>query len=552
MGEFAVEGAELKRLIKIARKAPISFGFNPGKSDEDTFLGLDRVKQPKVLGKAAKEEGDGNKYSFGTAVVDGKVMRLTCLRELPNMAKRLKRYLKSQKVMLNVELLDENGNILESDIEDDLPDDPELEGEDDAVVAEEAEAVSPPETPTEPETPDTSAQDMAELTKRLGAIAGQIKALPPETAAKLAKPFQNVVALARAGSLTEASGGADKIEAALKMLAGTTPAPAPETAAPPPPAPPPPDPQMLKLMQHVQAMRDRASIITDPARKAAFDGALDKVVGLIEAKEAEKAVAILQKLQEMLKAFAAAAATAAAAPDTTAQTASTETPIDETDQDDDVLSGAQAEAAWLAAFARLEPLVNDALTKGLVEDVDKLRTQWQWAVTNAADGSFDKALDAVSSVEVMLLSAPDDGLTAFEREIGPDARAIASARVKWANVRGQMTQEMDRLAAVMKSILAEEEDVLEEVGAEIDGLTGRLSSFNSLLENQLDEIVNCPATEDTKRKGLKDAARVTLGQYKDALEDPFFQDIDQGNGFTTVAIATPARVALAEIAAALT
>jgi hypothetical protein len=454
--------------------------------------------------------------------------------------------------MLNVELLDENGNILESDIEDDLPDDPELEGEDDAVVAEEAEAVSPPETPTEPETPDTSAQDMAELTKRLGAIAGQIKALPPETAAKLAKPFQNVVALARAGSLTEASGGADKIEAALKMLAGTTPAPAPETAAPPPPAPPPPDPQMLKLMQHVQAMRDRASIITDPARKAAFDGALDKVVGLIEAKEAEKAVAILQKLQEMLKAFAAAAATAAAAPDTTAQTASTETPIDETDQDDDVLSGAQAEAAWLAAFARLEPLVNDALTKGLVEDVDKLRTQWQWAVTNAADGSFDKALDAVSSVEVMLLSAPDDGLTAFEREIGPDARAIASARVKWANVRGQMTQEMDRLAAVMKSILAEEEDVLEEVGAEIDGLTGRLSSFNSLLENQLDEIVNCPATEDTKRKGLKDAARVTLGQYKSALEDPFFQDIDQGNGFTTVAIATPARVALAEIAAALT
>jgi hypothetical protein len=552
MGEFAVEGAELKRLIKIARKAPISFGFNPGKSDEDTFLGLDRVKQPKVLGKAAKEEGDGNKYSFGTAVVDGKVMRLTCLRELPNMAKRLKRYLKSQKVMLNVELLDENGNILESDIEDDLPDDPELEGEDDAVVAEEAEAVAPPETPTEPETPDTSAQDMAELTKRLGAIAGQIKALPPETAAKLAKPFQNVVALARAGSLTEASGGADKIEAALKMLAGTTPAPAPETAAPPPPAPPPPDPQMLKLMQHVQAMRDRASIITDPARKAAFDGALDKVVGLIEAKEAEKAVAILQKLQEMLKAFAAAAATAAAAPDTTAQTASTETPIDETDQDDDVLSGAQAEAAWLAAFARLEPLVNDALTKGLVEDVDKLRTQWQWAVTNAADGSFDKALDAVSSVEVMLLSAPDDGLTAFEREIGPDARAIASARVKWANVRGQMTQEMDRLAAVMKSILAEEEDVLEEVGAEIDGLTGRLSSFNSLLENQLDEIVNCPATEDTKRKGLKDAARVTLGQYKSALEDPFFQDIDQGNGFTTVAIATPARVALAEIAAALT
>ena len=127
MAEFGVEGAELKKMIKAAKKAPVAFGFNPGKDDDSAYLGMDKLKPAQVVGKDAKETGDGNKYAFGTATVAGKVISLTCERAMPGLAKRLKKFLKSNKVMLNVVVMDKDGNLLESDIEDDLPDDPELE-----------------------------------------------------------------------------------------------------------------------------------------------------------------------------------------------------------------------------------------------------------------------------------------------------------------------------------------------------------------------------------------------------------------------------------------
>ena len=44
MGDFAVEGSELKKMVKLARKEPVSFAFNPGKSEEDAYCGMHRTK----------------------------------------------------------------------------------------------------------------------------------------------------------------------------------------------------------------------------------------------------------------------------------------------------------------------------------------------------------------------------------------------------------------------------------------------------------------------------------------------------------------------------
>lgn len=126
MGEFQVSGPELKKLVNVMRKQPISFAFNPAKKVEDDYLGLHRTKPPKTLGREAKDEGEGEKCAFGTAQVEGKILSLTCERIIPALAKKLKRYLKSQKVNLNVQVFDESGNLLETDIED-LPDDPEMD-----------------------------------------------------------------------------------------------------------------------------------------------------------------------------------------------------------------------------------------------------------------------------------------------------------------------------------------------------------------------------------------------------------------------------------------
>lgn len=135
MGEFQASGSELKKFVNVMRKQPISFAFNAAQKVDEDYLGLHRTKPPKTLGKEAKEEGEGDKYAFGTAKVEGKILSLTCERVIPSLAKKLKRYLKSQKVMLNVQVLDASGNVLESDIED-LPDDLELD--DDAASDEEA------------------------------------------------------------------------------------------------------------------------------------------------------------------------------------------------------------------------------------------------------------------------------------------------------------------------------------------------------------------------------------------------------------------------------
>jgi hypothetical protein len=122
MSELRVQGDDIKRLVKEARKGPVALGFNPGSGDEDAFLAMHKTKAPEVVGREAKTGADGGKFTFGPATVEGKVLTLTCLRDLPGAAKKLKKYLRSQKVMLNVVLLDADGNVTESDIEDLPPD----------------------------------------------------------------------------------------------------------------------------------------------------------------------------------------------------------------------------------------------------------------------------------------------------------------------------------------------------------------------------------------------------------------------------------------------
>ncbi len=142
MGDFQVSGPELKKFVKIMRKRPVSFAYNPGSDNDTAYLALHRTKPPKTLGKEAKEEGEGNKHAFGTASVDGRVLVLTLDRELPAIAKKLKKYLKSQKVGLNVQVFDASGKMLESDIEE-LPDDPDLFGDDEEDDDGPVEAMDP-------------------------------------------------------------------------------------------------------------------------------------------------------------------------------------------------------------------------------------------------------------------------------------------------------------------------------------------------------------------------------------------------------------------------
>ncbi|AZV76985.1 DUF4781 domain-containing protein [Parasedimentitalea marina] len=126
MSGLKVEGEELKKLILLGKKGPLPFGFSPGAKDADHTIAIHRTKKPSLLGKAAKAEGSGNKFAFGTFQVDGKIITLTCEKELPAIAKKLKKYLKLQKISLNVIVLDTNGDELSRDVEE--PTEPPVPG----------------------------------------------------------------------------------------------------------------------------------------------------------------------------------------------------------------------------------------------------------------------------------------------------------------------------------------------------------------------------------------------------------------------------------------
>jgi len=126
MDEFQVEGAALKKLISAAKANPVGFGFNPGKAVLEGYLAMHRKKSPKALGKDAKESGTSPKAAYGMLSVQGRLVVLQCERVVPGLAMKLKKYLGLQKLTFNVQVLDENGAVLEADIEEGLPEDPEF------------------------------------------------------------------------------------------------------------------------------------------------------------------------------------------------------------------------------------------------------------------------------------------------------------------------------------------------------------------------------------------------------------------------------------------
>ena len=116
MGEFNVRGGELRKLLKLARAQPVSFAYGPGKSPKEDYFGLDKQKPPKTILKKAQDEGPSKKVAFGTIQVDGKLLCVTCERELPSLAKKLKKFLALEKITLNVKILGADGTLLEEDI----------------------------------------------------------------------------------------------------------------------------------------------------------------------------------------------------------------------------------------------------------------------------------------------------------------------------------------------------------------------------------------------------------------------------------------------------
>jgi len=71
---------DLKSNVVLARKRSLSFGLCLGKTPENTVLLCHKTKDPKLLGRMAKKEGETAKSTYGTLACNGKVLELSCHR----------------------------------------------------------------------------------------------------------------------------------------------------------------------------------------------------------------------------------------------------------------------------------------------------------------------------------------------------------------------------------------------------------------------------------------------------------------------------------------
>lgn len=157
-------------------------------------------------------------------------MSLTCLREVPTLAKRMKKLLRTNKINLNVQVLDKNRNVIDSDIEEmdegtwfNEPDDPTDDKEDDEDDDDEIAVAPPPPprngayaaspVPPAPPPPGNGTQAVPparpppgvaqDLEAQLKTLQLQVATLPP-AAEKVSTAFKAAVALLRGGDAIKA------------------------------------------------------------------------------------------------------------------------------------------------------------------------------------------------------------------------------------------------------------------------------------------------------------------------------------------------------------
>lgn len=407
MADLKVEGAELKTLVKLGKKRSLSFGFCPGGKSDHTLL-IDRRKSPEMLGKLARQEGSSPKVAFGTFEVKGRTMEMTCGRTVPQMAKVLKKYLKSQKITINVVVLDAEGNTVDSDVEDLAPD-PSMEDDDaDAAIEDDADdKTEAPEPATAaddegPEAADDDAQDgtldAASLAARLKALKPAVVGAEPDIAAKLGKVMAAAVAQIKAATLEQADATVTALENAVARLGNGAPAAEPAPAADG-------EADFKALAVRAQALKGAIEGIPAPAKDKLM-AALTDAVKQIRDRNHDAAATILGKIETAVGKLTAAASTS---------------PAEEKTAPADVAPYVQSRDAWIET------------RRSLRQEMENLKSAIDAATANA-EGFEDVPkksgilLDHIADIDTglettldQLVKTPDD---AKREELKAGARKI--------------------------------------------------------------------------------------------------------------------------------
>lgn len=195
-----VTGDEIRAMVREGTKRRTSFAFclDPLK---DPLMMIQPGSKPETLRAPLKQAGGKPPILWGTYVVQGDQMEMTCEQAPTQMLLQLKRFLKANRPKVNVLFLDDGGNTLDSLKPDSATD----------AAAQNADA-------SDISAPGIDASAIEPLKRRLKRIQPRIALAPGPLELKLNRALGKTVTLINAGRLQEAETLVLVIERALAAL----------------------------------------------------------------------------------------------------------------------------------------------------------------------------------------------------------------------------------------------------------------------------------------------------------------------------------------------
>lgn len=415
---------QLKADISVARKKELNFGFCLASKLENSAFETHRMKKPDLLGRAAKKKAGSAKLLFGTMNVDGRVLALKCI-ETPKdmMAKKIKAFLKTNGISMNVKLFDMTGNLLEDD--DEVEDDQTENAPDQSEPNPAAEEWARKKEELEPQVRRFVSSPAGDASKVRAAWALATEAGDdqgdPQYALKIAKNIETL--MAASGGAPDQKGEAPK-DAEQRWLAARS-----------------------KMEPHVlEALKLQTSVTTKISAVWAF--ANEKADG--ENADYGAAVKAMGPLAGLI-------AQARAENKSEAQSAA-DARKEEVDTEEE-----KRKAQCLAGIARIRPVIEDRLSKNL-EGNDQLRKAWMVAQDKAENKEYATALELLKRIGAALKKEPVD--TASE----PEPSKLGA--------KALMFQEID---AAIKEVAAAREKVGKFPDTPSDDWTNALGDAHSAL-----------------------------------------------------------------------
>ncbi|MCV2868168.1 hypothetical protein OEW28_05955 [Defluviimonas sp. WL0002] len=267
---------ELKSMVPVARKRALGFGVCLGKKPEGTVMVLHRMKEPAILARQAKKEGETPKVTFGTVEIKGKKMMLQCQGDiLPGMSKNLRKFLAGLDLKLKIVALDADGNVADDDGE------PEEEGDQDQV--ETAEAQSP------------EAQNWAKIAPAMTAMVERALNAGHEKAPQIEAAWNRALEAAEAGNHQEALAIAAKLRPLLS-------AQQPQQQAPESNAPEGPDAKRWGAVAGAIGQLYEKAMALNPENRSQLSAAWAMATEKAEAGDFAAALQIATRLKSALEA----------------------------------------------------------------------------------------------------------------------------------------------------------------------------------------------------------------------------------------------------------